>query len=268
MGHQQSTLFDPPPPSSSTQANFDPRKFEGVWHEQARSDNPWERGHFQVKVTYQWKPDQGLVIEKKNAITDQVLLSGTGVSTQPPASKMMVRFRGRNFNYWVHRTDYTSFAIVGNGMNQVWLLSRDEGAQHDGSRWREQVLRQTRRLGYSTSGLVWNKRPVAFDLNNLPSGDSQILYQSNQIKLVKFRFLAGQNARLVAPEEQIIQGVKGTTFLEIEIGEDSESLGRRRTISHQLGPGQVLVLQGNTALRIRPEGGVRVFHITRVLNSN
>lgn len=43
-------------------------------------------------------------------------------------SKMKVKFStfSRSSNYWVYDTDYTNYAIVGNGGDNFWIMSRQE----------------------------------------------------------------------------------------------------------------------------------------------
>ena len=45
------------------------------------------------------------------------------------ASKLQITYDDwgdtRNLEYWIYDTDYTSYAVVGNNLDMIWILSRE-----------------------------------------------------------------------------------------------------------------------------------------------
>lgn len=131
----------------------DLKLYAGLWHEQARYENRFERDCEAVTATYRALPDGGIEVVNscRQGAVDGPLKVAKGrakVVAGSSGAKLKVSFFGPFFgDYWVldHADDY-SWSIVGEPRGRyLWILTRE--ARPDAAR-RALLEARVRALGY------------------------------------------------------------------------------------------------------------------------
>ena len=143
-------------------AHVDLQRYVGLWHEQARLPNSFERGCQRATAEYARRPD-GL-ISVRNTCTEttgghRVAEGRARTAGEAGEGKLEVSFFGPFWaKYWVlERADDYSWSIVGEGSGRyLWLLSREE---NPGPAKFAALVDRAKALGYDTSMLRITRQP-------------------------------------------------------------------------------------------------------------
>jgi apolipoprotein D and lipocalin family protein len=148
----------------SSQANFDPERYQGLWYEIARFPVSFQEGCTGVTATYALRPDGTISVE--NTCRDGSLdgrerrIAGSARITGP--GRLSVRFDDVPFvnaPYWVLWVDegYRT-AVVGVPSGRAgWILNRDPQIPQDRFRAALQVLDFN---GYDVARIVKTPQPA------------------------------------------------------------------------------------------------------------
>jgi apolipoprotein D and lipocalin family protein len=139
-------------------AYIDQARYLGLWHEQARLPNTFERGCQRATAEYGLR-DDGLV-----SVLNTCFEANGGTRTangrarpagEAGEGKLEVSFFGPFWaDYWVlERADNYAWSIVGEPEGRyLWLLTRDETIS---AAQREEFERRITRLGYRPADMEW-----------------------------------------------------------------------------------------------------------------
>lgn len=145
-------------------AHVDLRRYEGLWHEQARLPNSFEHGCQRATAEYGQRPD-GL-ISVRNTCTEttgrhRVAEGRARPAGAPGEGKLEVSFFGPFWaKYWVlERADDYAWSIVGEPEGRyLWLLTRaDTISAQDRALFEARI----RALGYRPEDMDWAPPPGA-----------------------------------------------------------------------------------------------------------
>lgn len=148
--------------SNQTQANFDPTRYIGLWHEVARYDTlPYEKMCNSATALYTWDPETKMMgIRNTCYKDDNYVYASEGVARIPnmmESSKLKVHFTTQpsspgEGDYWVLFTDYNNYAIVGGPSGQfLWVLSRRERMPAEDI---PMIVHKIRSYGYDDNKLI------------------------------------------------------------------------------------------------------------------
>jgi len=107
-------------------------RYCGVWWEVAHSKCiPYAANCRTVRAEYCYNPETCCAFVKHTCLDcdNCPIKQSCGTITKGcEPGKYLIQFKGSDkcMNYWVHWTDYTHYAIVGNGHGMVWILSRSK----------------------------------------------------------------------------------------------------------------------------------------------
>lgn len=153
---------------------FYPELYQGQWWEIARYPNNFQRGCQRSIANYTWNEEDQVLGVRNTCVRSD----GSSYSTDGSATIPNPRYPGRLYvtfpnvpvqvqepanvrrigNYWIHWTDYTNWAVVGNSnRSQLWILSRTESVSRD----HFQLMALTvKGLGYDPSRLIVSQGAV------------------------------------------------------------------------------------------------------------
>ncbi len=144
--------------------NFNAKRYQGLWYEIARSDNPFERGLSRVTATYTLREDGGIAVLNRgyDAQAEQ-WKSAQGRAyfvDKPDLGHLKVSFFGPFYAaYVIYHLDpeYRYAFVTGHNRDYLWLLSREPKIP---SALRQQFMNQAAALGFDTQSLVWVEQEV------------------------------------------------------------------------------------------------------------
>lgn len=152
--------------SRETQANFDPRRYQGKWYEIAKYPIYWERDCESATADYVWDEERKVILVTNTCFSGgRVIRIRKGEAKPYPddMSKAVLTFTdgmpsGPPAPYWVHCTDYDNFALVGGPSGKyLWVLSRRERITKKEAR---KVLSKAAKYGYNPHKLIANPSVV------------------------------------------------------------------------------------------------------------
>jgi apolipoprotein D and lipocalin family protein len=139
---------------------IDQQRYLGLWREQARLPNAFERGCVRAQAEYGLRAD-GLISVINTCETADGRIRVARGRARPHGEagdgKLEVSFFGPFWaDYWVlDRADDYSWSIVGEGGGRyLWLLTREE---HLSASQRQELEARIAALGYPLRSLVWRQ---------------------------------------------------------------------------------------------------------------
>jgi len=139
-------------------ANIDQARYLGLWHEQARLPNSFERGCVYVTAEYGQREDGRISVvnscREENG-RNRVARGQARPTGAPGEGKLEVSFFGPFWgDYWVlERADDYAWSIVGEpGGRFLWVLTRAETIT---PAERDEFERRVSALGYRPADLIW-----------------------------------------------------------------------------------------------------------------
>ncbi len=149
--------------------SFDPVRYQGRWWEIARYPNPFQKGCVRSNARYHWNART-----KKMKVTNECIdhndhvkeILGFAIIPNPEyPGRLEVVFPNvptlpsmSQANYWIHWTDYSRYAIVGNGSrSQLWILSREKTISQADF---ELLILAVKGLGYDPNRLIVSEGAV------------------------------------------------------------------------------------------------------------
>jgi len=137
---------------------FDPCKYQGKWYEVAKYPNNFQQGCINSTARYKWdNASQKMSVKNtcklSNGNKTSICGSAAQVNKLRPG-QLAVSFDNikQAGQYWIHWTDYSRYAIVGNASRtNLWILSRES---HITSADYSLLKAAVRGFGYNTNRLV------------------------------------------------------------------------------------------------------------------
>jgi len=163
MGNYNSTQI-----TTQTQKNFDPSRYQGKWQEIARYPFIWEKDCYSAEADYTWN-DQKKILYVKNICLDEnfkpkrTRFGEARVVNPDDMSKLSLKFTdglpsGPESPYWVFKTDYVNYSIVGEPTgNFLWVLTREPYVERDDIQYIKMVVK---RLGYDPEKLLFPEKRI------------------------------------------------------------------------------------------------------------
>ena len=143
-----------------TVVSIDQQRYLGLWHEQARLPNAFERGCVYVTAQYGARDDGLISVTNRCVSDDGESRDANGrarIAGAPGEGKLEVSFFGPFWgDYWVlERAEDYSWSIVGEPRGRyLWLLTRAETITPE---QRADFERRITALGYRPSDLIWRE---------------------------------------------------------------------------------------------------------------
>ncbi len=148
---------------SITVNEFDPIKYQGEWWQIASYPNKFEADCVRAKADYKWDDEQQRVMVtntcyKADGSTYDIKGVAMNINKANPG-RLVVKFpNSPPGQYWVHWTNYTKYAIVGNGnRSQLFVLSRSKCITADDYSLLQAAVRG---FGYNLNRLTASKYAV------------------------------------------------------------------------------------------------------------
>ncbi|XP_033755603.1 apolipoprotein D-like [Pecten maximus] len=133
-------------PSVTTQQSFDLNQYLGIWYELYRFPTSYESGQKCITANYTLQANNHVYVhnegfEPKTGKPSIAIGDAYQNDVQNSPSKLKIRFAAHTpyGNYWVLKTDYTSYTliyscidIVGiSHLEQAWIMSRERSLPQD-----------------------------------------------------------------------------------------------------------------------------------------
>lgn len=142
--------------------NFEKEKYLGKWYEIARLDFKWEKNMEQVTAEYSLKDNGHIKVDNKgyNFVKKewkQSIGEARFVDDEKTARLKVSFFKPfwAGYNVIELAGDYKYALVVGNDLDNMWILSREKTIPED---IKQRFLQEAKRLGYKTENLIWTKQ--------------------------------------------------------------------------------------------------------------
>ena len=150
------------PEGATAVNNFEKVKYLGKWYEIARLDFKWEKNMEQVTAEYSLKDNGHIKVDNKgyNYVKKEwkQSIGEARFVEDEKTSRLKVSFFKpfwAGYNVIDLAGDYQYALVVGDDLDNMWILSREKTIPED---IKQRFLTKARSLGYKTEELVWTKQ--------------------------------------------------------------------------------------------------------------
>ena len=150
------------PEGATAVNNFEKEKYLGKWYEIARLDFKWEKNMEQVTAEYSLKDNGHIKVDNKgyNYVKKEwkQSIGEARFVEDEKTSRLKVSFFKpfwAGYNVIDLAGDYQYALVVGDDLDNMWILSREKTIPED---IKQRFLTKARSLGYKTEELVWTKQ--------------------------------------------------------------------------------------------------------------